>query len=297
MHALIASLPLLAFALIDPSHATISESFRLFIRETYGTETEQLIARDDIGVNGSFGGGDHVAGTKTRNIPIVYVHGIVDTAGGIKNVTDYYLQNGYGEDEVYGTTYGPTNIFNDSLKCVYVKAVRALIIAVEAYTDSQVKVVGYSMGGPISRKVCRPLTNRSDPYPFQAILGGKCVETGEELGGALTATLHTYLTVAGANHGASICFTSLIPTCNKLNGLICKSTYMNDINAQSNYESPNIYVLQSMTDTVVGYYVCGVKTTEIPGAKLIVTKFGPSHVDIFFKTAQIQYNLLNYGHE
>ncbi|KAH7697261.1 CRE-LIPS-7 protein, partial [Aphelenchoides avenae] len=94
--------------------------------------------------------------------------------------------------------------------------VRALIIAVEAYTDSQVKVVGYSMGGPISRK---------------AILGGKCVETGEELGGALTATIHTYLTVAGANHGASICITSLIPTCNKLNGLICKSTYMNDINA------------------------------------------------------------------
>lgn len=58
-----------------------------------------------------------------RNIPIVYVHGIVDTAGGIANVTNYYLAHGYGEDEIYGTTYGPTNIFNDSLKCEYVKGV------------------------------------------------------------------------------------------------------------------------------------------------------------------------------
>lgn len=44
-----------------------------------------------------------------------------------------------------------------------------------------------------------------------------------------------------------------------------------ELNFRSFYESSNIYVLQSMTDTVVGYYVCGVKTTEIPGAKLIVT--------------------------
>lgn len=58
------------------------------------------------------------------------------------------------------------------------------------------------------------------------------MDTGEDLGAPLTASIHTYLTVAGANHGASICISSLIPTCNKLNGLICGSTFMNDINAK-----------------------------------------------------------------
>lgn len=57
--------PTLVFAVIVPfltvSEATISDNFRQFLRKTYGEET-----RDDMGIIGSLGGGNHEAGTKTR---------------------------------------------------------------------------------------------------------------------------------------------------------------------------------------------------------------------------------------
>ncbi|KAH7716516.1 hypothetical protein AAVH_16052, partial [Aphelenchoides avenae] len=53
---------LVAFASTD---ATISDSFRKFIRNRFGIATEQLAARDDLGWVGSFGGGNHVGGRKT----------------------------------------------------------------------------------------------------------------------------------------------------------------------------------------------------------------------------------------
>lgn len=112
------------------------------------------------------------------------------------------------------------------------------------------------MGGPISRKVPVFLANvlnsdqlsscvqlsQSDPFcavhkpsesaPFQAILGGKCVDTGEDLGPPLTSTVRAYLTVAGANKGAMLCVTSLVPVCNRVNGMHCESAFIKDINAK-----------------------------------------------------------------
>lgn len=67
--------------------------------------------------------------------------------------------------------------------------VRALIVAVRLYTGRAVDVVGYSLGVPVSRK---------------AILGGRCVDTGEDLGAPLTKFIDTYVGVAGPNHGISL---------------------------------------------------------------------------------------------
>jgi hypothetical protein len=47
--------------------ATISNSFRQFIREKFDSSVEKRIARDDFaGGRGSFGGGNHKAFKKTK---------------------------------------------------------------------------------------------------------------------------------------------------------------------------------------------------------------------------------------
>lgn len=46
--------------------SVISDSFRSFLQVSYGTDTAEIIARDDMGIIGSFGGGNHTSGTKTK---------------------------------------------------------------------------------------------------------------------------------------------------------------------------------------------------------------------------------------
>lgn len=50
-------LPIITFA-------TISPSFSQFLRKNFGNEAEQLIARRDLGSDGSFGGGKSREKTK-----------------------------------------------------------------------------------------------------------------------------------------------------------------------------------------------------------------------------------------
>ncbi|KAI6172606.1 Protein kinase [Aphelenchoides besseyi] len=97
--------------------------------------------------------------------------------------------------------YGPLGSFvlgvasiHWGLECHYVNATRTMIKAVAEFTNSTVNVIAYSMGGPISRK---------------AILGGKCVDTQEDLGPPLTHLVDVYLGVGGANNGALGCLTMM----------------------------------------------------------------------------------------
>jgi triacylglycerol lipase len=96
---------------------------------------------------------------------------------------------------LYGTTYANGNQGNPlqwaqyKMDCSFVKTVRALIVAVRLYTGRAVDVIGYSLGVPVSRK---------------AILGGRCVDTGEDLGAPLTKFIDTYVGVAGPNHGIAL---------------------------------------------------------------------------------------------
>ncbi|VDD97898.1 unnamed protein product [Enterobius vermicularis] len=150
------------------------------------------------------------------------------------------------------------------MRCHYVKQVRALIVAVRLYTGRAVDVIAYSLGVPISRK---------------AILGGQCVDTGEDLGRPLTKFIDTFVGIAGPNHGIALQFLGLsfpgcavapIPICNPETGLfsgICpiESRFLRDINAVSRYEGQKIYSIFSKTDQLVGYTVCNWVTTRVPG--------------------------------
>lgn len=76
-----------------------------------------------------------------------------------------------------------------------------MIIAVRQYTGTQVDIIAYSMGSPLARK---------------AILGGQCVDTREILGPPLTELIDTFLSVAGANYGSSLCVVPIpVGTCNR----------------------------------------------------------------------------------
>lgn len=94
---------------------------------------------------------------------------------------------------------------------------RSFFQTVADFTSSKVDVIGYSMGSPVARK---------------AILGGRCVDTGEDLGPPLTHLVHTFLGVAGANFGSVLCFLPF-GSCNLNNGMGCGSAFLNDINSRS----------------------------------------------------------------
>ncbi|KAH7730020.1 CRE-LIPS-17 protein [Aphelenchoides avenae] len=155
-----------------------------------------------------------------------------------------------------------------------------MIIAVAAYTNSPVDVIGFSMGSPIARK---------------AILRGRCVDTGENLGPPLTANVRTFLGIGGGNHGTLFCLADDYPECNAVNGLGCGSMFLADINSKVHYEGQRVFSLLSTSDQIVGNEVCGQITTVIPASDQVVTLSGLDHYGVLYFTGHIQYNLLNNG--
>lgn len=68
--ALISLLDMLSIALLVTAYvaicqSTISPAFQAYIRQNYPANFNQ-VARLDLGAQGSYGGGNHVPGTKTR---------------------------------------------------------------------------------------------------------------------------------------------------------------------------------------------------------------------------------------
>ncbi|KAH7716542.1 Protein LIPS-7 a [Aphelenchoides avenae] len=148
-------------------------------------------------------------------LPVVFVHGSGGTAEQAHEPMAYFRERGYGDQELYATTYGVDGD-TDSMRCVFVRQVRSLIVAVSNYTDSPVKVIAFSMGGPVSRK---------------AILGGTCVDTVEDLGTPLTSSVRSYVTVGGPNRGAAYCLDHADEfKCNLVNGMHCQSKFIKNIN-------------------------------------------------------------------
>ncbi|VDO86333.1 unnamed protein product [Haemonchus placei] len=224
------------------------------------------LVRNDIGAHASFGGGDD---SPTR--------------------TDRYLspilQAGWNESDIYGTTYGDgerTFLYADSMKCEYVKQIRLLIQAVAAFTEQRVDVIGYSMGSPISRK---------------AILGGQCVDTKEELGAPLTELIDTFVSVAGVNYGAQLCFLPIAKLCNPISGLYCTSKYLEDINTKQKYEGLYIYAIYSEQDEIIGYRnTCGNVSASLAGADEEFQRPG-GHAQIMEGTVDLQANLISRHRE
>ncbi|KAH7701842.1 Protein LIPS-15, partial [Aphelenchoides avenae] len=110
-------------SLFAASQATISPAFQAYIRQTYPANFNH-VARLDLGEKGSYGGGSHVPGTRTRNTPVVIIHGMGTTAGTTQPTRAYFLSHGYSDEEVYATTYanGQPLLTQGPLQCEYVKA-------------------------------------------------------------------------------------------------------------------------------------------------------------------------------
>jgi len=56
---------LLNLLFIPNYFAQFSSSFREFLKDYGGNDLENLLTREDLGVKGSYGGGNHKAGEKT----------------------------------------------------------------------------------------------------------------------------------------------------------------------------------------------------------------------------------------
>jgi triacylglycerol lipase len=216
--------------------AKFTADFNRFLVERFGVGVAQQLERADLGDGGSFGGRAKAEQT-IRQQPIVLVHGITNKIDRFSGIRQHFLDNGYTDAEIYGTTWGDagkTGFMFVAMTCDFVKQVslfciihpikilstlfqvRNLIVAVSMYTGQHVDVIAYSMGSPISRK---------------AILGGNCVDTLENIGPPLTLIVDTFLGVAGANHGTFLCFVPF-GSCNNVNGLHCTSRFLADINSR-----------------------------------------------------------------
>uniref|UniRef100_A0A0M3J638 DUF676 domain-containing protein n=1 Tax=Anisakis simplex TaxID=6269 RepID=A0A0M3J638_ANISI len=188
-----------------------------------------------------------------RRRPVILVNGMTSRVDHYADIRDYLKQRGYRDEELYGTTFGSAgnvSMFSVTMECDFSRRIRELIVAVNSFTNSKVDILAFSMGSPVARK---------------AILGGICVDTGEELGAPLTSHVDTFVSVAGPNHGSFLCVFSFIRSCNALNGLICSSTYLADINSVKRYEGSRIFTIYSKDDEFAGYEVCGRLTTPIDG--------------------------------
>ncbi|KAK6104569.1 Lipase (class 2) family protein [Brugia pahangi] len=261
---------LLVILFSEVSNAHFTDDFNTWLKEVYGSDVQTTLNRADLGRMGSFGGKQYRDQMLT-NDPIVFVHGVSNTAGEQPFIgASYFLASGYDWSELYATTYAngaegnPMQWAKYTMNCKYVKQIRGLIVAVRLYTGRAVDVIAYSLGVPVARK---------------AILGGLCVDTKENLGNPLTSSIDTFVGIAGPNHGVMlkfgfasvpVCIFNLIPICNQNTGLfsgICplESSFLKDINSVIGYEGKNIFTIYSKGDQLVGYNICGKITSQITG--------------------------------
>ncbi|VIO94639.1 Lipase family protein [Brugia malayi] len=261
---------LLVILFSEVSNAHFTDDFNTWLMEVYGSDVQTTLNRADLGRMGSFGGKQYRDQMLT-NDPIVFVHGVSNTAGEQPFIgASYFLAFGYDWSELYATTYAngaegnPMQWAKYTMNCKYVKQIRGLIVAVRLYTGRAVDVIAYSLGVPVARK---------------AILGGLCVDTKENLGNPLTSSIDTFVGIAGPNHGVMlkfgfasvpVCIFNLIPICNQNTGLfsgICplESSFLKDINSVIGYEGKNIFTIYSKGDQLVGYNICGKITSQITG--------------------------------
>ncbi|CAD6199810.1 unnamed protein product [Caenorhabditis auriculariae] len=284
-------------ALLNSAQSRFTPDFSSWISERYGPEVRNQIERLDLGPGGSYGGKQNRDENLT-NQPVVFVHGVSDTAGEKPTeAANWFRQNGYSANELYSTTYfngaqgNPLKWVEYSMRCEYIKQVRSLLVSVRLYTGTNIDVVAYSLGVVVARK---------------AILGGRCVDTGEYLGSPLTRIVDTFVGVAGPNHGISpqvggvglpACALAIAPICNQVNGLysgMCpnESEFLQDINRFSHYEGQYVYSIYSTKDQVVGQSVCNQVTSRIPGqtGERVFDQF--NHDQTFDNTHGVQLSMI-----
>ncbi|KAH7662485.1 Protein LIPS-9, partial [Aphelenchoides avenae] len=200
-------------------------------------------------------------------------------AESMKGNRDYLLgTNQYSDPEIYATSYG--NRSWGILRCEYIKHVRQQIVAVYQFSGSQrVNVIADAHGVPITRK---------------AILGGKCVDTGEDLGPSLTDNVQKFVSLAGPNHGDIFCTKgeNQGDTCNSVTGVAPDSAFLRDINSKVHYEGQETYAVLTKADQNVGYSHNGIILTRLPGADKTYVFDDLNHAEVNSKTYATQYEIL-----
>lgn len=280
----------------------ISTDFRQWLSTSSFSSFD--FARDDLS-GGSFGGRT-TSGELLSRRPVVFVHGNSDRAigGGFNgwgNSTSYFLDQGYTSAELYATTWGPANQLLASAQYhskIYLMRTRAFLEAVLAYTGAaQIDVISHSMGVTLSRK---------------AILGGAAndlLDGGRyDLGTPLTASVHTFIGISGANSGLTSCWATgpSTPTCGATNGFYPgqlvwgsvsgRSAFLDDLQAaQSGFEGARRFSMWSRAETVGGYgpLVYGQYTSRFPGQMDEVVSGSEDHLGMKDETAGEQFNLVN----
>ncbi|KAI1707543.1 lipase (class 2) domain-containing protein [Ditylenchus destructor] len=273
----------LAISLVVFVEGTLTEHFRSWLDENYGRDIGAKLERSERYrlIGGSFGGKKD-DNDVIKNQPVIFIHGTTISAQAFVPHRQYFIERGYTEAELYATTYadaGRTPFYSKPMYCEDVQQVRQFITAVHEYTNSTVDIVAYSMGVAITRK---------------AMMGGRCVDTGDYLGRPITQYVDSYVAVAGVAYGMEKC-PDKMKACNPVNGMICTSEYIRDVNSKmERYEGASSYAIYSKDDFLVGQKCCDHPCSELKNANLTVVRQQYDHISVFTMTKEIQYALVSH---
>jgi triacylglycerol lipase len=246
-------------------------------------------------------GGKAKAGEKVTKEPVIFIHGNSDSAAGWKGSIETFSKNGYKPSEMYAMTWGPMDPMKSGQQYHSEKnleEVRAFIQAVKEYTGAEkVDVVGHSMGVTLARK---------------AILGGYATDAADGgqyyIGPSLTASVDTFVGIAGANRGLTSCYQTggTTPTCAATNGLYPgywngfgvsgRSAYLDNLYSSSGYEGAFRYSIWSTVDEIIGYgdVVYYDYTSRIPGqtGEKTYSSAPYGHFGLKDQTQAVQYSMV-----
>ncbi|KAI6242618.1 CBN-LIPS-7 protein [Aphelenchoides fujianensis] len=274
------------FLLLSLVDAKFGGDFRAFVHNKYGVHVAQQLERADLGNDASMGGsnpGEASFQRRGRHFgPRDHEQDQPIPRDGPCHWKSTATRAGFRHD--LGRRRRDARVGLVEMKCSYVKQLRSLIIAVFEYTGHKVDIHGQPSGSKVSAQCT---------ISFLAILGGLCADTREVIGPPITELVDTFLSVAGANSGTSLCFVPIpVGTCNKKNGLHCDSEFLADINAQTRYEGDHIFSIFSTHDDKVGFRACGRLTSPIRKEDGYVLKRGLNHDQTMDSTHNVQINLI-----
>ena len=283
----------------------VTAHFRQWLTDN-GYSSYDFVRADLSG--GSYGGKASSTDTVV-NQPVIFIHGNSDKAIGTGTVgqtgwsasVDHFVSKGYKTSELYATTWGPANAGMSAYQYhskTYVMKVRKFIEAVMRYTGAtKVDIVTHSMGVTLARKAIK------GGWAHDAADGGDYY-----VGAPLTASVDTFVGIAGANLGLTSCYQTGpgTPTCGSTNGLYPgylyfgavtgRSAYLNDLLASSGYEGTYRYTIYSTADEVIGYggVVYGGYTSRIPGqtGEKVYSAYPYGHFNSKDLTAAVQYSMV-----
>lgn len=304
---IVVCLPVSAQLESDPAYG-LSTDFRNWLTANgYGSYG---FARTDV-PGGSYGGRAY-AGQAVVNQPVIFIHGNSDSALGTgssmgtgwRASIEYFKSQGYTSAELYATTWGPANSSFSSQQYHskdYLTRLRAFVQAVKAYTGAtKVDIIGHSMGVTLGRKVVKGGSGND------SLAGG-----AYNLGAALTASVDTFVGIAGANRGLTSCYTTgpTTPTCGSTNGFYPGylvggfgpygvSEFLVELANASHYEGTYVYSIWSSADEVIGYgtVVYGESTCRIPSqnGEKTFSSYPYGHIGSKDQTAYYQWRMVKY---